>query len=71
MRIVIGEDSVLFREGLAHLLTDAGHHIVAKLLVRAGTFNVFDRLRHSEHLSTRADRGWDGASIAGGPPSRP
>jgi DNA-binding NarL/FixJ family response regulator len=30
MRIVIGEDSVLFREGLAHLLTDAGHAIVGK-----------------------------------------
>ncbi|MFC0548141.1 response regulator [Kutzneria chonburiensis] len=30
MRIVIGEDSVLFREGLARLLEDAGHEIVAK-----------------------------------------
>ena len=30
MRIVIGEDSALFREGLASLLTDAGHEIVAK-----------------------------------------
>ena len=30
MRIVIGEDSVLFREGLARLLADAGHEIVAK-----------------------------------------
>lgn len=30
MRIVIGEDSVLFREGLARLLVDAGHEIVAK-----------------------------------------
>ena len=30
MRIVIGEDSVLFREGLARLLDDAGHEIVAK-----------------------------------------
>ncbi|GAC1583748.1 MAG: response regulator transcription factor [Candidatus Dormibacteria bacterium] len=30
MRIVIGEDSVLFREGLARLLTDAGHDIVGK-----------------------------------------
>jgi DNA-binding NarL/FixJ family response regulator len=27
---VIGEDSALFREGLARLLTDAGHEIVAK-----------------------------------------
>lgn len=30
MRIVIGEDSALFREGLARLLADAGHQIVAK-----------------------------------------
>ena len=30
MRIVIGEDFALFREGLARLLTDAGHDIVAK-----------------------------------------
>lgn len=30
MRIVIGEDSALFREGLAHLLVDAGHDVVAK-----------------------------------------
>ena len=30
MRIVIGEDSALFREGLASLLTDSGHQIVAK-----------------------------------------
>ena len=30
MRIVIGEDSVLFREGLAALLADSGHDIVAK-----------------------------------------
>ena len=30
MRIVIGEDSALFREGLARLLEDAGHEIVAR-----------------------------------------
>jgi DNA-binding NarL/FixJ family response regulator len=30
MRIVIGEDSALFREGLARLLADAGHEIAAK-----------------------------------------
>lgn len=29
MRLVIAEDSALFREGLANLLTDAGHQIVA------------------------------------------
>jgi DNA-binding NarL/FixJ family response regulator len=31
MRIVIGEDSVLFREGLARLLADAGHEVVGKV----------------------------------------
>jgi DNA-binding NarL/FixJ family response regulator len=30
MRIVIGEDSTLFREGLTRLLEDAGHEVVAK-----------------------------------------
>lgn len=30
MRVVIGDDSVLFREGLARLLVDAGHDVVAK-----------------------------------------
>lgn len=30
MRIVIGEDSALFREGLARLLGDAGHEVVAR-----------------------------------------
>jgi DNA-binding NarL/FixJ family response regulator len=30
VRIVIGEDSALFREGLARLLADAGHEIVGK-----------------------------------------
>ena len=30
MRVVIGEDSALFREGLARLLEDAGHEVVAK-----------------------------------------
>ena len=31
MRIVIAEDSALFREGLASLLADAGHDIVARV----------------------------------------
>ncbi|HEY1479471.1 MAG TPA: response regulator transcription factor [Gaiellales bacterium] len=30
MRVVIGEDSTLFREGLARLLEDAGHEVVGK-----------------------------------------
>ena len=31
MRLVIAEDSALFREGLASLLTDAGHDVVARV----------------------------------------
>lgn len=30
MRVVIGEDSALFREGLARLLEDAGHEVLAR-----------------------------------------
>jgi DNA-binding NarL/FixJ family response regulator len=30
VRVVIGEDSVLFREGLARLLEDAGHQVIAR-----------------------------------------
>lgn len=30
MRVVIGEDAALFREGLASLLTEAGHDVVGK-----------------------------------------
>jgi len=30
VRVVIGEDSALFREGLARLLADAGHDVIAK-----------------------------------------
>jgi DNA-binding NarL/FixJ family response regulator len=30
VRVVIGEDSALFREGLARLLADAGHEVVAR-----------------------------------------
>jgi DNA-binding NarL/FixJ family response regulator len=31
MRVVIAEDSVLLREGIARLLTDAGHEVVARV----------------------------------------
>ncbi|HEY1484731.1 MAG TPA: DNA-binding response regulator, partial [Micromonosporaceae bacterium] len=31
MRILIAEDSTLFREGLARLLVEAGHEIVASV----------------------------------------
>ena len=31
MRVVIAEDQVLLREGLARLFTDAGHEVVASM----------------------------------------
>lgn len=43
MRIVIGEDSALFREGLARLLEDAGHEIVAKAADAPGLVQAVDR----------------------------
>lgn len=42
MRIVIGEDSTLFREGLASLLTDAGHEIVALAAEAPGLIAAVD-----------------------------
>lgn len=45
MRIVIGEDSVLFREGLARLLADAGHEIVAKAADAASLVTVVTQTR--------------------------
>jgi len=43
MRIVIAEDSTLFREGLASLLLDAGHDIVAKA---ADAPSLLEAVRH-------------------------
>lgn len=40
MRVVIGEDSTLFREGLARLLEDAGHEVVGKAADAVGLLNV-------------------------------
>ncbi len=45
VRIVIGEDSALFREGLARLLADAGHEIVAK----AGDAPSLEAAVHEHH----------------------
>jgi DNA-binding NarL/FixJ family response regulator len=42
LRIVIGEDSALFREGLARLLEDAGHEIVAKAADAPGLVQAVD-----------------------------
>jgi DNA-binding NarL/FixJ family response regulator len=45
MRIVIGEDSALFREGLARLVADAGHDVVAKVADADATIAAIDTLR--------------------------
>ncbi len=42
MRVVIGEDSTLFREGLARLLEDAGHEVVAKAADAPGLVQAVD-----------------------------
>jgi DNA-binding NarL/FixJ family response regulator len=42
LRVVIGEDSALFREGLARLLEDAGHEIVAKAADAPGLVQAVD-----------------------------
>src|SRR5437879_5312982 len=59
MRVVIAEDSVLLREGLARLLADAGCGIVAR--VGAGPGSVAARER--EVLALRAE-GRSNAAIA-------
>lgn len=43
MRVLICEDSVLLREGLARLLADAGHDVVAALADADGLDEVVDR----------------------------
>jgi DNA-binding NarL/FixJ family response regulator len=45
VRIVIAEDSTLFREGLASLLTDAGHDIVARVGDTLALINAVDEHR--------------------------
>lgn len=43
MRIVIGEDSALFREGLARLLEDAGHEVVGRAADAVSLVEVVER----------------------------
>jgi DNA-binding NarL/FixJ family response regulator len=67
MRIVIGEDSALFREGLARLLVDAGHEIVAK----AGDADALEAAVHAARpdvaiidVRMPPDNADDGARVA-------
>ena len=45
MRVVIAEDGVLLREGLAHLLTDEGHEVVATVGDALGLVEAVERER--------------------------
>ena len=45
MRIVIGEDSALFREGLARLLEDAGHDVAGRAADATTLIEVVERER--------------------------
>jgi DNA-binding NarL/FixJ family response regulator len=45
VRIVIAEDSALFREGLASLLTDAGHEVVARVADAVTLMNAVEGQR--------------------------
>jgi DNA-binding NarL/FixJ family response regulator len=67
MRIVIGEDSALFREGLARLLVDAGHEVVAK----AGDAGALEAAVHAARpdvaiidIRMPPDHADDGARVA-------
>ncbi len=67
MRIVIGDDSTLFREGLARLLADAGHDVVAK----AGDAGALEAAVHATHpdlaiidIRMPPDHTDDGARVA-------
>ncbi len=67
MRIVIGEDSALFREGLARLLVDAGHEVVAK----AGDADALEAAVHQARpdaaiidIRMPPDHADDGARVA-------
>ena len=61
MRIVIGEDSALFREGLARLLEDAGHDIAGRAADATTLIEVVERERpdlasHRRPDAPRLDR---------------
>lgn len=45
MRIVIGDDSVLFREGLTRLLIDSGHEVVARAADAHSLIDFVDAFR--------------------------
>ena len=74
MRLVVGEDSVLFREGLVRLLADAGHHVLAAV---GDADSMEARVRDLQPDVVIADIRMpprlesDGARAAARPPARP
>jgi DNA-binding NarL/FixJ family response regulator len=67
VRTVIAEDSTLFREGLARLLADAGHEIVAKVADAPGLVAAVRKLRPDlaiVDIHMPPHRGADGAWAA-------
>ena len=68
MRIVIGEDSALFREGLARLLEDAGHEVVGRAADAPTLVEAVERERPDLaiiDIRMPPDRTDDGARAAG------
>lgn len=67
MRIVIAEDSTLFREGLARLLADAGHDVVGQVADAEALLPLVDDVRpHLVIVDVRMPPTWtdDGARAA-------
>jgi DNA-binding NarL/FixJ family response regulator len=67
MRIVIGEDSALFREGLARLLEDAGHTVVGRAADAPTLVDEVERLQPDlaiVDIRMPPDRTDDGARAA-------
>ena len=68
MRIVIGEDSALFREGLARLLEDGGHEVVGRAADAPGLIEMVERERPDLaviDVRMPPDKTDDGARAAG------
>ena len=60
MRVVIGEDSVLFREGLGKLLVDAGHEVVGAVCNAREVVDVDEATSASccSHSTSRPGTRW-------------
>ena len=68
MRIVIGEDSALFREGLARLLEDAGHEVVGRAADAVALVEAVERERPGPRDHRRPDAAGLAPTTAPAPP---